>query len=81
MGEMNTTNYSGTLFQKAIEAMEALPIEDRSEVMELLRLRMAEERRKQIAANAAETLQAVRDKKARFGNLQDLRKDLLSNDV
>ncbi|MGM0540020.1 MAG: hypothetical protein ACQERT_12550 [Thermodesulfobacteriota bacterium] len=74
-------NCSETPFQRAIEAMESLPIEDRSEAMELLRLRMAEDKREQIAANAAETLQAVRDKKARFGNLQDLRKDLLSSDV
>ena len=79
--ERNMINCSETPFQRAIEAMEALPIEDRSEAMELLRLRMAEDRREQIAANAAETLQAVRDKNARFGNLQDLRKDLLCSDV
>ncbi|EFI36292.1 conserved hypothetical protein [Desulfonatronospira thiodismutans ASO3-1] len=75
------SSYSETPYQTAIDAIEALPIEDRREVIELLRLRMAEERREQIAANAAETLHAVREKKSEFGTLQDLRKDLLRSDV
>lgn len=62
-----------------IDAVEALPFEDRQDLLEILQVRMAEDRREQIAANAAETLVAVRENRARFGDLEDLKKDLLDN--
>ena len=65
-----------TPFQKAIEAIESLPIEDRETVIEVLRLRQAEQRRNNIASHAKETISAVRKKEARFGTIDDLRKDL-----
>jgi hypothetical protein len=40
-------------------------------------MRIAEHRRDEIAANAQETLQAVREKRANFGTVEDLKKDLL----
>ncbi len=70
-----------TPFQEAIEAAESLPFEDREELLEILRIRMAEERREQIASNAKEAISAVKEKRARYGNLEDLRKDLLRGDV
>ncbi|SDB55002.1 hypothetical protein SAMN05660653_02732 [Desulfonatronum thiosulfatophilum] len=70
-----------TPFQRAIEAVETLPLEDREAVLETLRLRAVEDRRDQIAANARETLQAVREKRACFGSVEDLKKDLLTNDL
>jgi hypothetical protein len=61
-------------FQKAILAVEALPLDEREDILEILRRRQAENRREQIAANARETLNAVREGKASFGTLGDLKK-------
>jgi len=68
-----------TPYQKAIEAVESLPYDEREEILELLRMRIAEHRRDEIAANARETLKAVREKRAKFGTIEDLRKDLLED--
>ena len=40
---------------------------------------IAEQRRDEIAANAREALQAVREKRAKFGTVEDLKKDLLED--
>ena len=37
---------------------------------------MAEDRREEIAANASEALASVREKRAMFGNVDDLKKDI-----
>ena len=68
-----------TPFQKAIEAVESLPFDDREELLEILRMRIAEHRRDEIAANAREALQAVREKRAKFGTVDDLKEDLLGD--
>ena len=67
-------------YQRALEAVETLPLDDRETLLEILKIRAIEDRRDQIAANARETLQAVREKRASFGNLDDLKKDLLGHD-
>jgi hypothetical protein len=71
--------HQDTPFQKAIDAVESLPFDDREELLEILRMRIAEDRRDEIAANAKETLQAVREKRAKFGTVEDLKKDLLGD--
>lgn len=71
--------HQDTPFQKAIDAVESLPYEDREELLEVLRMRIAEHRRNEIAANARESLQAVREKRAKFGTIEDLKKDLLGD--
>ncbi len=71
--------HQDTPFQKAIEAVESLPFDDREELLEILRMRIAEHRRDEIAANAQEALQAVREKRAKFGTVEDLKKDLLED--
>jgi len=71
--------HQDTSFQKAIDAAESLSVDDREELLEILRLRMAEHRRDEIAASARETLQAVREKRAKFGTVEDLKKDLLKD--
>jgi len=71
--------HQDTPFQKAIDAVESLPYEDREELLEVLRMRIAEHRRDEIAANARESLQAVREKRAKFGTIEDLKKDLLGD--
>jgi len=71
--------HQDTPFQKAIDAVESLPYEDREELLEVLRMRIAEHRRDEIAANARESLQAVREKRAKSGTIEDLKKDLLGD--
>ena len=45
--------------------------------MDLIQHRLVEKRRAEIARNAKETLQAVRDGRAQVGSVEDLRRDLL----
>ena len=71
--------HQDTPFQKAIDAVESLPFDDREELLEILRMRIAKHRRDEIAANAREALQAVREKRAKFGTVDDLKKDLLGD--
>lgn len=54
-------------FQQAIDVVEALPPEDQETLIELIRRRLIERRKEDIARNAAETLQAVREGRAQYG--------------
>ncbi len=71
--------HPNTPFQRAIEAVEILPLDDRELLLETLRMRAIEDRRDQIAVNAWEAREAVRNKRAFFGSVDDLRKDLLGD--
>lgn len=66
-----------TPYQKAIDAVESLALEDREEVLEIMRMRLAEERRDEIAANAREALEEVREGRAKYGTVEDLKRDFL----
>lgn len=65
-----------TPVQQALEALESLPLEDQRIVVELVRRRLAEARRTEIARNAKSTLRAVRAGKARVGSPAELRHDV-----
>ena len=65
-------------FQRAIDVVEALPPEDQETLIDLIRRRLIERRRAEIARHAAETLRAVREGRARVGTVEDLRRDLLT---
>ena len=67
-----------TPFQKAIDIVESLSFDDREEFINIIKMRLAEDRRVEIAVNARETIQAVREKRAQFGTINDLKKDLLN---
>ncbi len=71
--------HQNTPYQRALEAVETLPLDDREVLLETLRMRAIEDRQDQIAANAREAIQAVQDNRANFGNLDDLKKDLLDD--
>ena len=66
-----------TPFQKALDAVESLPLDAREEVVEIIKRRLAEDRREEIAGNAREAVSAVRDSRANYGTIEDLKKDLL----
>ena len=65
-------------FQRAIDVIEALPPEDQEMLIDLIRRRLIERRRAEIARHAVETLQAVREGRAQIGTIEDLRRDLLA---
>jgi len=65
-----------TPFEQAIEFIEQLSPTDQEAVLEIVRHRLIERRRHEIAANAQATLQALREGRARYGTVDDLRRDL-----
>ena len=73
MGQRTTTP-----FQRAIDVIEALPLEDQETLIDLVHRRLIERRRAEIARHAAETLQAVQEGRAQYGTIEDLRRDLLA---
>ena len=66
-----------SLLQQALDVVESLPPDDQETLIDLIRHRLMERRRAEIARNAQETLQAVRDGRARYGSIEDLKRDLL----
>lgn len=67
-----------SLFQQALDAVEKLPPEDQEKLIDLVQHRLVEWRRAEIARNAAVTLKAVQEGRARYGSVEDLKHDLLS---
>ncbi len=65
-----------TPFQQALDIIEQLPPEDQTSLIEIVQQRLTEQRRAEIARNARATLQAFREGRARYGTLEDLRRDL-----
>ena len=63
--------------QQALDAVESLPPDDQETLIDLVRHRLMERRRAEIARNAEDTLQAVRDGLAEYGSVEDLKRDLL----
>jgi hypothetical protein len=67
-----------TPFQQALDMVEKLPTEDQVNLIEIIQRRLIEQRRVEIARNARATVQAFREGRARYGTVDDLRRDLLS---
>ena len=67
-------------FQKIIESIETLPVEDQDYLFDLIRRRRISQRRTEILAKDQEAMQAVKDGTAKRGSVQDLIADLLEND-
>jgi hypothetical protein len=61
--------------QEALEVVESLPPSDQETLIDLIRHRLVERRRAEIAQNAQETIQAVRDGHAQYGSIEELRSD------
>ena len=64
--------------QQALDVIEHMPLEDQMTVIQILQRRLLEQRRSEIARNATTTLQAVREGHARYGTVEDLKRDLNS---
>ncbi|MGD9159179.1 MAG: hypothetical protein PVG39_12280 [Desulfobacteraceae bacterium] len=65
-----------TPFQKALDAIESLP-DAQEEILDIMKKRLAEDRREEIAANANEAVMAVREGRAKYGTVKDIKRDLL----
>ena len=74
--EHNMTMTPTTPFEAALEVIDRLPPDDQEAIIEIVRKRMTERRRREIADNAQATLQAFREGRARYGNVDDLRQEL-----
>ncbi len=66
-----------TPFQQALDVIEQFPSDDQEALIEIIRCRLIEQRRAEIARNARATVQAFREGRARYGTVDDLRRDLL----
>jgi len=66
-----------SLLQQALDVAERLPPQDQEILIELIQHRLMERRRAEIARNAAATLQALREGRAHYGSIEDLKHDLL----
>jgi hypothetical protein len=65
--------------QQALDIVEELPVADQEVLVEVVQRRLAEWRRAEIARSAESTLEAVREGRARYGSVDDLRRDLLGD--
>ena len=65
-------------FQTVIEYVEALSLEEQDLLLEVIHKRRVEQRRREIARNAAQTLEALKTGKAKRGTLAELQADFLS---
>jgi hypothetical protein len=77
-GETMESPVLTTPFEQALEMIEQLPAEDQENLIEIVQRRLIEQRRAEIARNASATLQALREGRARYGTVDVLRRDLLS---
>lgn len=71
-------NTPASPLQEALELVESLSPEDQLTLIELVSRRLIELKRIDIARNAEATLKTVREGKARFGSVDDLKNDLLN---
>lgn len=63
-------------FQEALEIVDRLPLDDQEELIEIVRRRLVVQRRAEIAANAQAARQAIREGRASYGTVDDLRREL-----
>lgn len=68
-----------TPFQKALDAIGSLSVDAQEEIIEMIKKRLIEDRREEIAANAYEAVTAMREGRARYGTIENLKRDLLED--
>ncbi|MBM2817096.1 MAG: hypothetical protein HW421_3858 [Ignavibacteria bacterium] len=71
---MQTTN-----IQNAIDTVEMLQLEEQEIFLELFNKRLQERRRDEIARNAKETLEAIKNGKAKIGSFSDLMQNIIES--
>lgn len=64
--------------EAALDSFDKLDNEEKELFLDITKKRMSENRRREIKKNADNTLEAVREKRARFGDVDDLLADMES---
>ena len=70
------TAVNSSVFQKAIEGVERLPIDDQMLLVEIIRQRMIQHRRGELVTQVAEAREAYRTGNVRSGSADDLLHEL-----
>ena len=76
---MNTTEKS-LGFQELIDAVESLPLEDRSLLVEIVNKRIIEKRRTELVSEVMASRDAFRQGNVKRGTVDDLMKDLVDRE-
>lgn len=76
IGSTMTEAMAKTSFQELIESVEALPLDDREILVEIINKRIIEQRREELHADMEESLEAYRKGQVRVGTVDDLLRDL-----
>ena len=63
-------------FQELIETIEALPVDDQESLIEIIRQRLIQRRRAELAAEVVEARNAYQKGEVRRGSVADLMEDL-----
>lgn len=74
--EHSMTMTPASPFEAALDVLDRLPPDDQEAIIEIVRKRMTERRRREIADNAQATLQAFQEGRANYGTVDDLRREL-----
>ncbi len=67
-------------FEEALEVVEQLPDEAQQELIDVIKHRVSERRREEIQRHAEETLQALKEGRARYGTVVDLMREVDEDD-
>jgi hypothetical protein len=67
---------TSTPFQEALDCVDRLPLGDQEALVEIVRKRLVDKRRREIAGGARSTPQAFREGRAVYGTVEDLRREL-----
>ena len=73
---MNTNTMKSSRFQDVIETVEVLPPDDQALLVEIIRQRLIQYRRRELAAEIAEAREAYRLGEVRRGTVADLMEEL-----
>ncbi len=71
-----TRTHGPPSFQEAVEVVEALPPDDQALLVEIIRKRLIERRREELASDIAEAREAYRRGEVRRGTVTELLEDL-----
>jgi ribosome recycling factor len=66
----------GVTFDKALEIIESLPEEQRESIIEIVKLRLAEERRERLAQMVKQAREELKRGEARKGTVDDLMREI-----
>ena len=64
-------------FNEILESIDQLSYEEQEMLTDIIRNRLRERRREEIARHAKETYEALKEGRARTGSINDLKRDLM----